>query len=149
MSKARVATTRSEEETIALGCELARRLRPPALVLLYGSLGAGKTTLAKGLISGLGVAPIEEVLSPTFTFVHEFRNGFKVYHVDLYRIERPEETATLGLEEILAERAIVLVEWPERMGLEPAVAPITVRLEVLEGDERRIEIEPWPEGNER
>lgn len=145
MSKARVATTRSEGETIALGRELAERLRPPAVVLLYGSLGAGKTTLAKGLISGLGVAPVEEVLSPTFTFVHEFRNGCKVYHVDLYRIERPEETATLGLEEILSERAIVLVEWPERLPFKPAQTTIAVTLEVLEGDDRRIQVDPWPE----
>lgn len=145
MSSVHVATTRSEEETIDLGRELARRLQPPAVILLYGSLGAGKTTLAKGLISGLGVAPVEEVLSPSFVFVHEFRNGCKVYHVDLYRIERPEETATLGLEEILAERAIVLVEWAERLPFPPAETAIAVRFDVLEGDARRIQVEPWPE----
>lgn len=147
MSLAREATTRSEEETIALGRKLARQLRPPCLVLLYGGLGAGKTTLAKGLISGLGVAPVEEIWSPSFTFVHEFRNGFKVYHVDLYRIERPQDTESLGLDEMLAERAIVVVEWAERLPLKPATPPIEVRLEIVGEDDRRIRVEPWPEGN--
>lgn len=147
MSPAREATTRSDEETMALGRELARRLRPPRVVLLYGGLGAGKTTLAKGLISGLGVAEAEEIWSPSFTFVHEFRNGFKVYHVDLYRIERPQDTESLGLEEMLAERAIVVVEWAERLPLKPAMAPIEVRLEIVGDDDRRIRIDPWPEGN--
>lgn len=147
MSPAREATTQSDEETMALGRELARRLRPPCVVLLYGGLGAGKTTLAKGLISGLGVAEAEEIWSPSFTFVHEFRNGFKVYHVDLYRIERPQDTESLGLEEMLAERAIVVVEWAERLPLKPATTPIEVRLEIVGDDDRRIRIDPWPEGN--
>lgn len=147
MSPAREATTQSDEETMALGRELARRLRPPCVVLLYGGLGAGKTTLAKGLISGLGVAAAEEIWSPSFTFVHEFRNSFKVYHVDLYRIERPQDTESLGLEEMLAERAIVVVEWAERLPLKPATTPIEVRLEIVGDDDRRIRIDPWPEGN--
>ncbi|MGB7723579.1 MAG: tRNA (adenosine(37)-N6)-threonylcarbamoyltransferase complex ATPase subunit type 1 TsaE, partial [Bryobacteraceae bacterium] len=80
--------TASEEETIALGDQLARALPVRGVVLLTGNLGAGKTTLAKGIVSGLGAAPAEVVSSPTYTLIHEYGNG-RVYHVDLYRLEEP------------------------------------------------------------
>ena len=135
-----VRRTASEEETIALGEELARALKPPAVVLLIGELGAGKTTLAKGIIQGLGAARAEDVTSPTFTLIHEFGTAPKVYHVDLYRIEEPRELATLGLEELLEREAIVLVEWGERFpGLWPADS-LEVRLRALDGDEREIRV---------
>src|SRR5579863_9648385 len=91
--------THTEEETIDLGRRIAAQLPRRAVVLLIGNLGAGKTTLAKGIISGLGVAPAEDVSSPTFTLIHEYGEG-RVYHIDLYRLDRPEELATLGLEEL-------------------------------------------------
>jgi len=135
-----VRRTASEEETIALGEELARALKPPAVVLLIGELGAGKTTLAKGIIQGLGAARAEDVTSPTFTLIHEFGTAPNVYHVDLYRIEEPRELATLGLEELLEREAIVLVEWGERFpGLWPAER-LEVRLRALDGDEREIRV---------
>jgi tRNA threonylcarbamoyladenosine biosynthesis protein TsaE len=132
--------THSSEETIRLGRELATELRPPVLVCLDGELGAGKTTLAKGIISGLGVAREEDVTSPTFTLVHVFRNGVKVFHVDLYRVSDRHDLETLGLEDIFAEPAIVLVEWPERMKLRTDWPIVQVHLEHGEGDSRRIRV---------
>src|SRR5579863_9115669 len=105
--------THSEEETIELGRRIARALPRRAVLLLIGNLGAGKTTLAKGNVSALGAAPPEEVSSPTFTLIHEYGGG-RVYHVDLYRLDRPEQVATLGLEEIFDRQAVVLIEWGER-----------------------------------
>lgn len=137
----REVTTSSPEETLALGRRLASELRPPALVLLYGELGAGKTTLVKGIVSGLGLASEEEVTSPSFVFVHAFTNGTRLYHVDLYRIEEPTELESLGLEDLLAEQAIVLVEWAERLAL-PVLAPACrVHLEALADQQRRIRVE--------
>ena len=130
--------THSEEETIQLGREIAARLPKRAVVLLIGNLGAGKTTLAKGIVSGLGAAQPDDVTSPTFTLIHEY--GARVYHVDLYRLERPEEVARLGLEEIFDRDAVVLIEWGERF---PQLMPadrIEIRLEAGSADERRIEV---------
>ena len=110
------------------------------LVLLSGELGAGKTTLTKGIISGLGAAREEDVTSPTFTLVHVFHNHSKVYHVDLYRIEKSIEFESLGLEDAMAEPAVVLVEWPDRFSLQTDWPKVTVQLEHLDGDSRRIRI---------
>lgn len=104
--------THSEAETIALGERLAAELPARAVVLLIGNLGAGKTTLAKGIVKGLGAARPEDVSSPTFTLIHEYGRG--VYHIDLYRLDTPEQVATLGLDEIFERRAVVLIEWGER-----------------------------------
>ena len=128
----------SPEETVAIGRELARRLTPPRLVLLCGDLGAGKTTLSKGIISGLGAATEEDVTSPTFTLVHVFHNHSKVYHVDLYRVEQFRDLETLGIEDVLSESAIVIIEWAERFSLINDWPRVLVRLEHLEGDARRI-----------
>jgi tRNA threonylcarbamoyladenosine biosynthesis protein TsaE len=133
--------THSSEETIALGRELASQLRPPVLLCLEGELGSGKTTLSKGIISGLGVAREEDVTSPTFTLVHVFKNGVKVFHVDLYRIADRHDLETLGLEDIFAEPAIVLVEWPDRLALRTDWPVVQVHLEHGEGDSRRIRVE--------
>ena len=125
--------THSEDETIELGRRIARDLPRRAVVLLIGNLGAGKTTLAKGIISGLGAAPPEEVSSPTFTLIHEYGEG-RVYHIDLYRLDRPEQLATLGLEEIFDRDAVVLIEWGERF---PALMPPERREIRLENLRRR------------
>ncbi len=127
--------TASEEETIALGRELARRLPARALVLLIGDLGTGKTTLAKGIVQGLGAAPPEEVSSPTFTLIHEYGEDSKVYHVDLYRLDQRGELGSLGLEELLDRDAVVLVEWGERF---PDFWPA-----------ERIEVHLWRTGEEK
>ncbi len=136
----REVVTYSSEETIALGREISQQLRPPVLVCLDGELGAGKTTLAKGIISGLGAAREEEVTSPTFTLVHVFRNDMKVFHVDLYRVSDRHDLETLGLEDVFAEPAIVLVEWPDRLALRTDWPVVQIELEHGEGDTRRIRI---------
>jgi len=131
--------TRSEEETIQLGREIAARLPPRAVVLLIGTLGAGKTTLAKGIVSGLGAAKPDDVTSPTFTLIHEYGGG-RVYHIDLYRLDRPQEVARLGLEEIFDRDAVILIEWGERF---PQLMPadrIEIRLETENAEGRRIEV---------
>lgn len=135
--------TCSEEQTIALGERLARGLPEKIVVLLIGELGAGKTTLAKGIVHGLGAAEPEEVASPTFTLVHEYGHGPRVYHVDLYRIDRPEELETVGLDEILDRQAVVLVEWGERFpGLWPRQR-VEIYLRRLEDERREIRV-AWP-----
>jgi tRNA threonylcarbamoyladenosine biosynthesis protein TsaE len=131
--------TNSEEETIALGRQIAAELPKRAVVLLIGNLGAGKTTLAKGILSGLGAAEPDEVASPTFTLIHEYGGG-RVFHVDLYRLDTAQQVATLGLEEILDREAIVIVEWGERF---PDVFPagrIEIRLQTLSESSRQITI---------
>jgi tRNA threonylcarbamoyladenosine biosynthesis protein TsaE len=130
----------SPEETMEIGRGLAQRLRAPVLVLLCGELGSGKTTMAKGIISGLGVAREEEVTSPTFTLVHVFRNHVPVYHVDLYRVEGMRDLESLGLEDAFAEPGVVIIEWAERFTLRTDWPQVAVSLEHLERDRRRISI---------
>lgn len=133
----------SAEQTIELGRELAAQLQPPIVVLLSGELGAGKTTLAKGIISGLGAAREEDVTSPTFNLVHAFRNaasGAKVFHIDLYRIEDFHDLETLGLEDVFSEPAIVLVEWPDRLKLRSNWPVVRIRLQHGGDDQREIEV---------
>ncbi|MGI8990750.1 MAG: tRNA (adenosine(37)-N6)-threonylcarbamoyltransferase complex ATPase subunit type 1 TsaE [Bryobacteraceae bacterium] len=113
---ARIYKTASEEETIALGQRLASEL-PAGVVLLIGNLGAGKTTLVKGIVSGLGAAAVEEVSSPTFTLIHEYggiRGAPKVFHIDLYRLETEREVESLGLDDLFDSHSLVLIEWGER-----------------------------------
>jgi len=132
--------TASEEETIALGEKLARELPQSGVVLLVGNLGAGKTTLAKGIAKGLGVASPEEVSSPTFTLIHEYGTPPRVYHVDLYRLERASEVARLGLDELFDRKAVVLIEWGERF---PELMPPVrseIRIQAAEGDRREITV---------
>ncbi len=111
-----IYTTNSEEETIALGRTLASTALPAAgLVLLIGNLGAGKTTLAKGIVEGRGVARQDEVSSPTFTLIHEYGDPPRVYHIDLYRLDDARQAANLGIDDLLLDaKALVLIEWGER-----------------------------------
>ena len=137
---ARTVFTASADETLSFGRGLARELRPPLLVFLSGELGAGKTTLAKGIVSGLGAAREEEVTSPTFTLVHEFRGPVRVFHIDLYRIEGHTDLESLGLEDLFSSPAIVLVEWPEKWTLRSDWPILRIRLAALEDVRHRIEI---------
>jgi tRNA threonylcarbamoyladenosine biosynthesis protein TsaE len=134
--------TASEAETIALGQRLAAEL-PRGVVLLIGNLGAGKTTLAKGIASGLGAASPDDVSSPTFTLIHEYGHG-KVYHVDLYRLEEARELEGLGLDDIIDSGALVLIEWGERFPhlLPPQRTEIHIR--ALPDDTREIELRQLP-----
>ncbi|HEV2113240.1 MAG TPA: tRNA (adenosine(37)-N6)-threonylcarbamoyltransferase complex ATPase subunit type 1 TsaE, partial [Terriglobales bacterium] len=132
--------TNSAEETTNLGRRLARRLNPPILVLLSGDLGSGKTTLTKGIVSALGAAREDEVTSPTFTLVHVYGKERKVFHGDLYRIESFHDFETLGLEDVFANPAVVILEWSERSPLESPWPQVRIKLEHLGGDSRRITI---------
>ncbi|MEX2261769.1 MAG: tRNA (adenosine(37)-N6)-threonylcarbamoyltransferase complex ATPase subunit type 1 TsaE [Bryobacteraceae bacterium] len=132
-----VYRTASEEDTIALGAAIARSLPKRAVVLLIGDLGAGKTTLAKGIVKGLNAAQPDEVASPTFTLIHEYG---AVYHIDLYRLDEPREVASLGLEEIFESEAVVLIEWGERF---PELMPedrIEIRIRRTGDEEREFEV---------
>lgn len=111
--------TASAEETIACGREMAQLLAPPKVLILRGELGAGKTTLVKGIAEALNAAEADEVTSPTFTLIHEYegtRDGqpLRLYHLDLYRIENERELAALGLDDLAAQDSLVLVEWGEK-----------------------------------
>ncbi len=131
--------TSSEAETISLGRRIAGELPRKTVVLLIGNLGAGKTTLAKGIAEGLAAAPGDEVSSPTFTLIHEYGEG-RLYHIDLYRLEEAREVETLGLDELFDREAVVLIEWGERF---PELLPddrIEIRLRALDDDTREIEI---------
>jgi tRNA threonylcarbamoyladenosine biosynthesis protein TsaE len=135
----------SEEETQELGRSVGRALKGGELVLLEGDLGHGKTVFARGVAAGVGIPP-EEVSSPSFTLVHEYRGGrVPFFHVDLYRLERPdEEVGALGVEEILAAGGVVLVEWGDKLPPFLKRGAIAVRLHDVGEGSRRIEIQMEP-----
>ena len=124
---------------MSLGEKLAHRLPSRAVVLLIGDLGAGKTTLAKGIVKGLAAAAPDDVSSPTFTLIHEY--GPTVYHIDLYRLDEEREVATLGLEEIFEKEAVILIEWGERF---PGLVPTNhweIKIKHKSGDVREITVD--------
>ncbi len=134
-------TTHSAEETIALGRTLAEMLAPPKLVLLRGELGAGKTTLVKGIVEGFHAASEEDVTSPTFTLVHEYRApGINLYHIDLYRVDTPRELETLGLDDLVAENSVLLIEWGEKFARFARDRDVEIALETVGQNDRRIQI---------
>ena len=133
--------TQSTEETIERGRVIGAGLKAPVLVLLSGELGAGKTTLTKGIVNGLGAAGEEEVTSPTFTLVHQYEGSARVYHVDLYRVAGFHDLETLGLEDLFGENAVVIVEWPDRLTLRTDWPVLRVSLEHVTEDSRRITVE--------
>ena len=132
--------TRSEIETIRLGRSLGKALTPPRVVLLYGDLGAGKTTLVKGIAQGLGVRNRHDVNSPTFVLINEYQGRCKIYHADLYRLDTVRDLESIGLDEIMHRDAVTLIEWGEKLAALPEHA-LTVRIQDLGGDRRRIQIQ--------
>jgi tRNA threonylcarbamoyladenosine biosynthesis protein TsaE len=133
--------THSPEETVDFGRALAKEVKPPCLVLLEGELGSGKTTLVKGILASLASIPEDEVTSPSFSLVHEYGPESKVYHVDLYRVEGARDLATLGLDDLEAQEATVLIEWGEKFGPSIPRPCVRIRFEHLGRDERRITVE--------
>lgn len=134
----RIFHTSTEEETIELGRRLAPELS--GAVLLIGNLGAGKTTLTKGIVAGRSSVSVDEVSSPTFTLIHQYGTDPAIYHVDLYRLDEEREVETLGLDELFSSGALVLLEWAERF---PALMPADrteIRLRALEDETREIEV---------
>jgi len=135
-------TTKSPEETIALGRELATLLRPPKLILLSGELGAGKTTLVKGMAQGFQAAAEEDVTSPTFTLIHEYRGpAATLYHIDLYRIDTQRELDTLAIDDLMGENAILLIEWGEKFMRFKRERDVEITLERMSDTERRVVLE--------
>ena len=130
--------TASEEETVALGRQLARELPRSGVVLLIGNLGAGKTTLAKGIVRGRGAAEHDDVSSPTFTLIHEYAPD--LYHIDLYRLDEPHQVATLGLEELYDRDALILIEWGERFPQLMPAERTEIRIRRTGEDTREIEV---------
>jgi tRNA threonylcarbamoyladenosine biosynthesis protein TsaE len=138
MSRKTAVTTRSAEESFELARKMASGFKGTEVVLLIGELGAGKTVFAKGIASGAGIADPDRVSSPSFTLVNVYGGKHPVYHIDLYRLERDEEIADLGWEDMLGQ-GIVVVEWAEKLTF--PVDGIVVRIETAGDDERRITIE--------
>ena len=133
-----IVRTASAGETRRFGVELAGRLRPDGIALLFGDLGSGKTVLTQGIAEGLGL-DARQIQSPTFTLIHEYDRGpARLVHVDLYRLQ-PEEVEGIGLEELLAGDGVKVVEWADRL---PYRVPATeIRLEIGRGPgQRRIEV---------
>ncbi len=134
-------TTHSAEETIAFGRELAKQLAPPKLVLLRGDLGAGKTTMVKGIADAFHAAKEDDVTSPTFTLIHEYRGPeVTVIHIDLYRIDTEKELATLGLDDYMRDDTVLLIEWGEKFPRLVKERDIEVAIERVSDMERRIEV---------
>jgi tRNA threonylcarbamoyladenosine biosynthesis protein TsaE len=140
-------TSSSSRETIAIGAEIAQMLQPPTLLFLRGDLGAGKTTLVKGIVQALDAAEPDEVTSPTFTLVHEYdghrrvagkMRDLKLYHIDLYRIEDERQLETIGFDEIAGEDAILLVEWGEKFPSVVKRSQGEILIEHAGGDSRNI-----------
>ncbi len=134
-------TTHSAQETIALGRDLAAMLAPPKLVLLRGELGAGKTTLVKGIAAAFEASSEDDVTSPTFTLVHEYRGPrANLYHIDLYRVDTGRELETLGLDDLAGENSILLVEWGDKFPRFERDCDVEISLEQLGESERRIQV---------
>ncbi len=132
-------TTNSAEETTALGRKLVEHLQPPKLVLLRGDLGAGKTTLIKGIAEGFHAAAQEDVTSPTFTLIHEYRGpNVAVYHIDLYRVDTPRELMTLGIDDLFDDNAVLLIEWGDKFERFRRERDVEIAIERTGENSRRI-----------
>lgn len=135
----REVVTHSPEETVAFGRSLAPLLAPPKIVLLRGELGAGKTTLVKGIAEGFQAAREEDVTSPTFTLVHEYRGPeATLYHIDLYRVDTLRQLETLGLDDLVAQNSVLLVEWGEKFARLQRERDVEIALDAVGESGRRI-----------
>ena len=137
----RETVTQSAEETIAFGRTLTELLTPPKFVVLRGDLGAGKTTLVKGIAAAFDAASEEDVTSPTFTLIHEYRGPQAIlYHIDLYRIDTPRELDTLALDDLRSENSILLIEWGEKFSRLLRDRDVEISLEREGESGRRIRV---------
>ncbi len=131
--------THSADDTVELGRSLAPTLAPPKLVLLRGDLGAGKTTLIKGIVEGFNAAQEEDVTSPTFTLVHEYRGPkVTVYHVDLYRVDTPRQLETLGIDDLFGADNVLLIEWGDKFARFQRERDLEIAIERLGENDRKI-----------
>jgi tRNA threonylcarbamoyladenosine biosynthesis protein TsaE len=133
--------TQSAEDTIALGQQLVPLLAPPKIVLLRGDLGAGKTTLVKGIAGGFQAASEEDVTSPTFTLIHEYRGpSATLYHIDLYRVDTQRELETLGLDDLMGDNSILLIEWGDKFPRFERERDVEIALERISDLKRAITV---------
>src|SRR5689334_24667651 len=133
--------THSAEETTDLGWQFAAELKPGSVVLLRGDLGAGKTTLVKGIAEGFNAAEAEAVTSPTFTLIHEYRGPeVTLYHIDLYRIDTQRELDTLALDDLIGPQSILLIEWGEKFERFARERDVEIAIEQKGGDDRSVSI---------
>src|SRR5690242_14010762 len=133
--------THSAEDTTELGRRLAADLKPGTVVLLRGDLGAGKTTMVKGIAEGFKAANAEDVTSPTFTLIHEYRGPeVTLYHIDLYRIDTQRELDTLALDDLMSPQSILLIEWGEKFARFAKERNAEIAIEHKGGDERTITV---------
>jgi len=135
---------RTEEDSIELGRRLAATWPRPCVVLLIGDLGAGKTTMTKGIAEGLGVARADDVSSPTFPLIHEYGEAGEMYHIDLYRLDTTREVESLGLDEIFARDAVVVLEWAERFPTLLPASRIEIRITADADELRRVSVTELP-----
>jgi tRNA threonylcarbamoyladenosine biosynthesis protein TsaE len=134
-----IVVSRSPEETHNLGFQIAQDLPVPGVVLLRGSLGTGKTTLARGIACGLGLDDPTAVSSPSFTLVNTYQGRCPIYHVDLFRVQGERDLETVGISEFLGERGITIVEWGERITF-PLRNDVVIQIEDAGGDTRHLRI---------
>ena len=138
-------TTHSAEETTELGRRLATDLKPGNVVLLRGDLGAGKTTMVKGIAEGFQAAKADDVTSPTFTLIHEYRGpAVTLYHIDLYRIDTQRELDTLALDDLMTPNSILLIEWGEKFERFAKERDVEIAIEHKGGDERLVFLRSRP-----
>lgn len=137
----KVFTTHSADETVALGRSFGQLLAPPKVVLLRGDLGAGKTTLVKGIAEAFDAASSDDVTSPTFTLVHEYRGPkANLFHIDLYRVDTPRELETLGLDDLASDDSVLLVEWGDKFARFERERDVEIVLERISENERQVRV---------
>ena len=138
--------THSAEETTELGRRLADELKPGSIVLLRGDLGAGKTTMVKGIAEGFQAAKADDVTSPTFTLIHEYRGpAVTLFHIDLYRIDTQRELDTLALDDLMSPNSILLIEWGEKFARFAKERDVEIAIEQRMEDERLISVSSGPQ----
>lgn len=141
-----VVDSENEDQTLSLGKKIGRSLSRGDVVAIRGELGAGKSVIARGICEGLGIA--QRTRSPSFTFMNRYRGPIDVYHIDLYRIERMGELATLGWEEMLYSDAITLIEWADKLGSLLPPASLDISIEITGEETRRIALKANAERHE-
>ncbi len=144
-----ILETETEESTRQLGVTLGTLLESGDIVTLWGGLGAGKTFLARAMARGLEVDPRVPVTSPTFTFINEYEGRLLLYHLDLYRVEEPDELDTLPWQEALYGEGVALVEWPERLGEALPEERLDVQIEITGPHSRRFILQAHGTRNEK
>ncbi len=137
-------TAHTEEETIALGKKIGAKLNRGDIIALQGTLGAGKTTITKGIAQALGIE--ETITSPTFCLISEYEGKMPLYHMDVYRLEGTEDFINLGVDDMLYGRGVCLIEWSEKIMDELPKKTIILRLEPHEDGSRTITLENWNYG---